>query len=139
MKSKALTILFWSTTAIFTAMMAFSAFAYLSLDAMKAGFVHLGFPSYFRVELAVFKFLGVAALLLPVPARLKEWAYAGFFITLISAFIAHLSSGDGPDKFMAPVIFALILGASYYSFYKRSAEPREEQPRSEAKNRVTMA
>ena len=34
-------------------------------------------------------------LLAPVPARLKEWAYAGFAITLGSALIAHLSVGDG--------------------------------------------
>ena len=31
-----------------------------------------------------------------VPARLKEWAYAGFAINLVSALIAHLSHGDGP-------------------------------------------
>jgi hypothetical protein len=28
-----------------------------------------------------------------VPARLKEWAYAGFAINLASALIAHLSVG----------------------------------------------
>ncbi len=36
-------------------------------------------------------------MLAPVPARLKEWAYAGFAITLASALIAHLSVGDGPE------------------------------------------
>jgi hypothetical protein len=36
-------------------------------------------------------------LLAPVPARLKEWAYAGFAINLVSALIAHLSVGDGPQ------------------------------------------
>ena len=41
--------------------------------------------------------LGVVLLLAPVPARLKEWAYAGFAITLGSALIAHLSVGDGPE------------------------------------------
>jgi len=36
------------------------------------------------------------ALLVPlVPARLKEWAYAGFAINLVSALIAHFSVGDG--------------------------------------------
>ncbi len=33
----------------------------------------------------------------PVPARFKEWAYAGFAINLASALIAHLSVGVGPD------------------------------------------
>ena len=41
---------------------------------------------------------GVAALLVPmVPARLKEWTYAGFAITLVSALIAHFAVGDGVD------------------------------------------
>jgi DoxX-like family len=36
-------------------------------------FTQLGFPDYFRVELAWAKLLGVVLLLAPVPARLKEW------------------------------------------------------------------
>ncbi len=36
------------------------------------------------------KLFGVVLLLAPVPARLKEWAYAGFAIDLGSALIAHL-------------------------------------------------
>lgn len=118
MKVKTLKILFWSTTALFSIMMAFSATMYLSADAMKDAFIHLGFPSYFRVELALLKFAGVIALVLPVPARLKEWAYAGFFFTLLSAFVAHLASGDTPDKFMAPVVFAVVLGVSYFTSHK---------------------
>jgi len=41
----------------------------------------LGFTDYFRVELAWAKLLGAVLLLAPVPARLKEWAYAAFAIT----------------------------------------------------------
>ena len=39
----------------------------------------------------------VVLLFAPVPTRLKEWAYAGFAITLGSAIIAHFSVGDGPE------------------------------------------
>lgn len=35
---------------------------------------------FFRVELSWAKLLGVVLMLAPVPARLKEWAYAGFAI-----------------------------------------------------------
>jgi hypothetical protein len=49
------------------------------------------------VELSWATLLGVVLLLAPVPARLKEWAYAGFAITLGSALIAHFSVGDGPE------------------------------------------
>ena len=113
-------IVFWVTTTIFGAMMAFSGVAYLTVEAVKQAFVHLGFPAYFRVELAIFKLLGAGALLLPVPAKIKEWAYAGFFLTLISAVIAHLASGDGADKWVAPLILSLFLIASYRSHMQLS-------------------
>jgi hypothetical protein len=58
----------------------------------------LGFTDYFRVELAWAKLLGAVLLHAPVPARLKEWAYAAFAITLGSALIAHLSIGEGPRR-----------------------------------------
>ena len=54
----------------------------MRLPQVAEMFTHLGFPDYFRVELSWAKLLGVVMLLAPVPARLKEWAYAGFAITL---------------------------------------------------------
>ncbi len=109
---------FWITTGIVSAMMFFSAFNYLTNDAMKSAFVHLGFPSYFRIELAIAKFLGATALLLPISARLKEIPYIGFVITFISAFIAHLSSGDPASVAIMPLIFLVILVISYVYFHK---------------------
>ena len=58
-------------------------------------FAHLGFPTIARGASCA-KLLGLVLLLAPVPARLKEWAYAGFAIDLGSAVIAHLAVGDGP-------------------------------------------
>ena len=74
-------------------------------------FTHLGFPAYFREELAWAKLLGVVLLLAPVPARLKEWAYAGFAIDLASALIAHLSVGDGPEAWGWGIGHRRALGA----------------------------
>lgn len=117
---KAIQITYWVTTGIFSAMMALSASMYFSSGAVEI-FQHLGFSSpAFRFELGVFKIIGAAVLLLPVITRLKEWAYAGFFITLTSAFLAHLSIGDGPDKYLAPIVFGFILLGSYWSFHKRT-------------------
>ena len=45
-------------------------------------FVHLGFPRYFRIELSWIKIAGLLVLAGARPARLKEWAYAGFAFTL---------------------------------------------------------
>jgi hypothetical protein len=88
---------FWTVTALFCLQIGFTAYAQLTLPQVAEAFTRLGFPGYFRVELALAKILGVLLLLSPVPARLKEWAYAGFAITLASAVIAHLAIGDGPE------------------------------------------
>src|SRR5262245_29149660 len=96
-RSKGIAIGFWIATSLFCLQIGFTAYAQLSLPQVAEAFTHLGFPAYFRVELAWAKLLGVVLLFAPVPARLKEWAYAGFAITLASALIAHLSVGDGPE------------------------------------------
>jgi hypothetical protein len=96
-RSKVTLIGFWVATALLCLQMSFTAFAQLRLPQVAAAFTHLGFPGYFRVELSWAKFVGVVLLLAPVPARFKEWAYAGFAITLCSALIAHFSVGDGPE------------------------------------------
>lgn len=97
-RSKGIVIGFWIVTALFCLQIGFTAYAELRLPQVAEAFTHLGFPAYFfRVELSRAKLLGVVLLLAPVPARLKEWAYAGFAINLGSALIAHLSVGDGPE------------------------------------------
>ena len=95
--AKANTIVYGIVTALLCLQMGFTAYAQLSLPQVAAAFTHLGFPAYFRVELSWAKLLGVVLVLAPVPARLKEWTYAGFAIDLASAVIAHLAVGDGPE------------------------------------------
>src|SRR5882762_8650183 len=92
---KAKTIVYWIVTALFCLQMSFTAYAQLRVPQVAEAFNHLGFPAYFRVELSWAKLLGVVLLLAPVPARLKEWAYAGFAMNFGSALIVHLSGGDG--------------------------------------------
>jgi hypothetical protein len=75
---KAKTIVYWIVTALLCLQMSFTAYAQLRVPQLAEAFTQLGFPAYFRVELAWAKLLGVVVLLAPVPARLKEWAYAGF-------------------------------------------------------------
>ena len=95
--------------------MSFTAYAQLSLPQVAEAFTHLGFPDYFRVELSWAKLLGVVLLLAPVPARLKEWAYAGFAITLASALIAHFSVGDGPEAWGWAAATSVLWGLSVIS------------------------
>jgi hypothetical protein len=88
-------------------------------------FTHLGFPGYFRVELSCAKLLGVVLLLAPLPARLKEWAYAGFAINLSSALIAHLSVGDGPAAWGWAAATSVLWGLSYFFWRRLQDTPAE--------------
>ena len=65
------------------------------------------------------KLAGIAALLVPmVPAWLKEWAYAGFAITLVSAVIAHVSVGEPPVASLWALMTSVLWCASYF-FWRR--------------------
>ena len=117
-RSKGSVVGFWITTALFCLQIGFTAFAQLRLPQVAAAFTHLGFPAYFREELSWAKFLGIAVLLAPVPARLKEWAYAGFAITLVSALIAHFSLGDGVQAWGWAAGTGVLWALSYF-FWRR--------------------
>ncbi len=88
-------ILYWSTTAIISTYLLLSSYTYVFSESTIAGVRELGFPDFFRVELAVLKVIAAILLLLPqVPLQLKEWAYAGVGLFLITAFVAHAAHKD---------------------------------------------
>jgi hypothetical protein len=118
---KAKTIFYWIATAPFCLQMGFTAYAQLVLPQVAEAFTHLGFPDYFRVELSLAKLIGVVLLLAPAPARLKEWAYAGFAIDIASALIAHLSVGDGPEAWGFSAAIGVVWGLSYFSWRRLKA------------------
>ncbi|MEO8800792.1 MAG: DoxX family protein [Polyangiaceae bacterium] len=126
---RGLVVGFWIATALFCIQMGFTAYAQLTLPQVAEAFAHLGFPGYFRVELSWVKFAGIVALLAPVPARLKEWAYAGFAITLASALVAHFSVGD-PVASWGWAAGTLVLWAASYFFYRRVESARESVVRA---------
>ena len=120
-RSKGIVVGFWIATALFCLQIGFTAYAQLRLPQVAGAFTHLGFPDYFRVELSLAKLLGVVLLLAPVPARLKEWAYAGFAITLGSALIAHFSVGDGPEAWGWAAGSSVLWGLSYFLWRRMQA------------------
>jgi DoxX-like family len=117
-RSKANVVGFWIATALFCLQMGFTAYAQLRLPQVADAFRHLGFPNYFRVELSCAKLLGIAVLLAPAPARLKEWAYAGFAIDVASALIAHFAVGDGPQAWGWAAVTGVLWAVSYF-FWRR--------------------
>src|SRR5438477_1158990 len=122
LKTRRERIIYWATTGIVCAVMIFSIVNFTFIDRFpfpEGAFVHLGLPGYFKAELTI---LGVSALLIPgVPAKIREFAYFGFAITLISASIAHFSSGDARISVLFiidPLIFLVFLAVSYFYFGK---------------------
>jgi hypothetical protein len=125
LRSKGMAIGFWIATVLFCLQMGFTAYAQLKLPQVAAVFSHLGFPDYFRIELSWAKLVGVVLLLSPVPARLKEWGYAGFAITLGSALIAHFALGDGPESWCWAAGTGVLWGLSYFFWRRLPAAHRE--------------
>jgi hypothetical protein len=92
-------------------------------ELAKEGVKHLGYPDYFRVMLNVFKIAGALVLLLPfMKGKFKEWAYAGFGIVLLSAFISHWVVDGLSGQSIFPLVFLLILATSYMSYEKLKAQ-----------------
>lgn len=112
---KARKTLFWISTAWVAGVMGISGgLSVAHTKSMMEGFAHLGYPVYFANLLGLAKLLGVCALLTPGPLRFKEWAYAGFAITIISASYSHLSSGDGIQS-LEPLATLAALVVSYWT------------------------
>lgn len=115
-------IIYWATTGIISAMMLMSASQYFMNPDMSEVFKHLGFTDSFRIELGIAKIIGVIVLLAPmIKARVKEWAYAGFGITFISAAIAHFSVGDPMSAIITPLVVLVVLIVSNIYYHKMIA------------------
>ncbi len=117
--SKSAKIIYWiSTSLVFLLDSAMPAFTF-NTELAKEGIRHLGYPDYFRIELSIAKIIGGIILILPmIPARLKEWAYVGFAIDFISAFIGHCAVDGFGGSAIFPLIMLIILIVSYIYYHK---------------------
>jgi len=95
---------------------AYSASMYFTKTEMVKGFFgSLGYPSYIVIPLAIAKVLGIIAVLTKQSKMLMEWAYAGFLIDAVLAFVAHQNAGDGGSMFSIIAIVSLIISRIFYS------------------------
>jgi len=107
-KAKATT--YWIATLFVAGIMTISGVLALTHSpGMMTALAHLGYPPYFSDLLGVAKLVGVCVLLVPGIPRLKEWAYVGFGITILSASYSHLLSGDGFLALEPLVTFAALV------------------------------
>lgn len=119
MTTKTLTIIYWITTGfifLFEGVVpVLTSHTQIAIDGIK----HLGYPDYFRIMLTVFKVLGALVLIIPaIKGRYKEWAYAGFGVTMLSAAVSHtVVDGFGGQTAFPLVVFG-ILAVSYICYQK---------------------
>jgi hypothetical protein len=112
-------IIFWTSTIIIFLFESVMPALTFNTELAKSGISHLGYPAYFGSLLVIFKVLGGLALVVPpVPARIKEWAYAGFAFDFIFASVSH-ACVDGVDfqTFFPLIIFAILI-VSYISWHQ---------------------
>lgn len=114
-------IIYWAVTALVSLQLILAGTMYFTSTEVASGFVHLGFPDYFRQELGIAKLIAAVLIIMPmVPLRVKEWTYAGLAITFASAFIAH-TAVDGASTGIAPLVSLALLVVSYIYMHKRQA------------------
>ena len=101
---------YWLATGFVLCIMTVSGLLALTqAPPMMKALAHLGYPAYFSTLLGVAKIAGVCVFLAPGMVRLKEWAYVGFGITILSACYSHLSSGDGVMALEPLLTFASLV------------------------------
>ena len=85
-----LKIIYWIATLLLSGIMLFSAQMYFRKTEMVEGvFRSFHYPDYLVIPLAILKITGVAVILINKIKWLKEWAYAGIFLDLVLASVAH--------------------------------------------------
>lgn len=117
MKPKTINILYWVFTVLFA--LAIASTCIPNEEGYKFITELLGYPEYFVNYIAVMKILGVIALLIPGFPRVKEWAYAGLFLDMISAVYSFYATNMiTADTSMMLIFFGLGI-ASYVFYHKK--------------------
>ena len=131
---------YWIATVFVAGIMTTSGvLAVTHARAMMKGLADLGYPVYFSDLLGVAKLVGVCVLLALGMVRLKECAYAGFGITVLSACYSHLMSGDGLLALEPLVTFAALVASYLTRAADRRFFPSAKAPLDRGLDRVGIA
>ncbi len=121
------TVTYWIATAFVAFIMTASgALAISHAPSFMKALAHLGYPPYFSNLLGIGKITGVCVLLSPGLAKLKEWAYVAFGITILSGCYSHFNAGDGLLALEPLVTFAALM-VSYVTRPEDRTFPRHQK------------
>lgn len=114
--SKRNRIIYWVATCwLALGMISTGIVQFLQTKEEVSLFKHLGYPLYFLIMLATWKFLGVIAILIPKFPAVKEWAYAGFFFAMSGAIISHFAMRDEANEYFGPALLLVLTIISWYT------------------------
>jgi DoxX-like family len=85
-------------------------FGHIAADMSK-----LGYPAYFLPFLGVCKLVAAGALVLPIAANLKQFAYVGMIIDLTGAIYSRLACHDTVLTIAIPILVLLLVAVSWSS------------------------
>ncbi len=107
---------YWISTILVSIFLLVSAYTYFFHKPTFEGVKALGFPGFFIYQLAILKIIAAIVLLVPAsPLQLKEWAYCGVALFLVTALVAHIVHKDSVGISVMLVILMATLAISYYT------------------------
>jgi hypothetical protein len=125
MKPKTIKTLYWIFTVLFLLAMLGDAYGGITMQqAGKDSLAKLGYPFYLMVIMGWAKIAGVLAIAQTRYLVIKEWAYSGFTISFIGAFLSWLAVGAGAAMLIPPVVMLLVMFLTYY-LWKRYEQVKE--------------
>jgi len=112
--------LYWILTALIALLWTSGAIgSVLKAEASMAVYQHLGYPGYFARMLGTAQLLAVVAILAPVPAMLREWAYAGLTFDAAAAITSLLATGATVVQLTFPCLALGMVLAGYTMWRQR--------------------
>jgi hypothetical protein len=110
---KSINVIYWTSAAILALLSIAAGYGYLTQIKMQEMMGHLGFPPFFRIELAVAKLVGAVCLIAPVGAlermdvrRIRYYLHFSSYRTY--KYVRSIRNEPFPDT-CAGAAFCIIL------------------------------
>lgn len=107
---------YWISTVFVSVFLLISSYTYFFSSNTINGLKSLGFPDFFRIQLGVLKFIAAIVIVFPsFPMYMKEWAYSGVGVFLLTAMVAHITHKDSIFILLTLMCLVVALVISRYS------------------------
>lgn len=107
------------STSIISLFLLWSSYSYLFSKSTIEGIKALGFPDFFRIQLAILKIIAVLLIVIPkIPVQIRTWAYSGVLLFFVTAIVAHFAHKDPLIINIINIFLIIVLIISYISLLK---------------------